>query len=435
MTRDAFCRDCLEHVLPAARRCPACLSPRVLRHPELGALSIAHMDCDAFYASVEKRDDPSLADRPLIIGGGRRGVVATACYIARMSGVHSAMPMFQALKLCPDAAIVKPQMEKYVAVSRRIRALMEELTPLIEPLSLDEAFLDLSGTERLHGTIPALTMARLARRIESEIGVTVSVGLSDCKFLAKIASDLDKPRGFSVIGRGEALDFLAPRPVGTIWGVGAALAGKLERDGLRVIADLRAVSPEDLMARYGSMGTRLHGLAHARDTRTVNPREAPKSISSETTFSQDISALEDLDAHLWLLCEKTSARCKAKGYAGRTLTLKLKTADFRLITRSQSLSAPTQLADAIYRGGREMLEKAREGRAFRLIGIGVSSLSAAGEASDGSVDLFDPQAPMRARAERAVDALRARYGADAVEKGRGLSKRKPRENTDPDPDE
>jgi len=416
---DAFCRDCLASA-GSARRCPACLSPRLLRHPELAALSIAHMDCDAFYASVEKRDDPSLADKPLIIGGGKRGVVSTACYIARMSGVHSAMPMFKALKLCPDAVVVKPTMEKYVTVSRQIRAMMEELTPLIEPLSLDEAFLDLSGTQRLHGTIPALTMARLARRIQDEIGVTVSVGLADCKFLAKIASDLDKPRGFSVIGRAEALDFLGPRPVGTIWGVGAALAAKLERDGLRLIADLRAVPPEDLMARYGSMGRRLHDLAFARDIRTVNPREATKSISSETTFSEDIVALDDLDAHLWRLSEKVSARCKAKEYAGRTVTLKLKTGDFRLITRSHSLTAPTQLADTIYRAGREMLGKTAEGRAFRLIGIGVSGLTAAAETGGGSVDLFDPQAPLRAKAERAMDAVRARYGADAVEKGRGL---------------
>lgn len=406
-----------------ARRCATCRSPRLLHHAELGALSIAHMDCDAFYASVEKRDDPSLVDKPLIIGGGKRGVVSTACYIARMSGVHSAMPMFKALKLCPDAVVVKPTMDKYVAVSRQIRALMEELTPLVQPLSLDEAFLDLSGTEKLHGGIPALTMARLARRIEEEIGVTVSVGLSDCKFLAKIASDLDKPRGFSVIGRAEALDFLGPRPVGTIWGVGASLASKLERDGLRRIEDLRAVAPEDLMARYGSMGKRLHDLAFARDTRTVNPREATKSISAETTFSGDIADIDLLDGHLWRLSEKVSARCKAKGYAGRTMTLKLKTGDFRLVTRSHSLTAPTQLADVIYRAGREMLNKAGEGRAFRLIGIGVSGLSSAEETGDGSVDLFDPQAPLRAKAERAMDAVRARYGADAVEKGRGLARK------------
>ncbi len=416
----AFCRDCLTPVSAGERRCAVCQSPRILRHPELGELSIAHMDCDAFYASVEKRDDPSLADKPLIIGGGKRGVVSTACYIARISGVHSAMPMFKALKLCPDAVIVPPKMDKYVAVSRQIRAMMEELTPLIEPLSLDEAFLDLSGTERLHGAPPALTMARLARRIEEEIGVTVSVGLSDCKFLAKIASDLDKPRGFSVIGRGEALDFLGPRPVGTIWGVGAALAAKLKRDGLHLIEDLRAVSPEDLLARYGSMGTRLHHLAFARDTRTVNPREKPKSISSETTFSEDIVDIDLLDAHLWRLSEKTSARAKAKGHAGRTVVLKLKTKDFKLITRSHSLGGPTQLADAIYRAGREMLDKAHEGRALRLIGIGISSLSDAAETGGEATDLFDPDAPRRAKAERAMDALRDRFGADAVEKGRGL---------------
>ncbi len=414
-----FCRDCLTPADTVTGRCENCHSPRILRHSELETLSIAHMDCDAFYASVEKRDDPTLADRPLIIGGGKRGVVSTACYIARIYGVRSAMPMFKALKLCPDATVLRPDMAKYVTVSRQIRAKMAALTPMIEPLSLDEAFLDLTGTQRLHGTPPSLTMAQLAREIQRDIGVTVSVGLSDCKFLAKIASDLDKPDGFSVIGRGEALDFLAPRPISAIWGVGAALAAKLRGDGIQTIADLRPIPLTDLIARYGSMGQRLHHLAFARDSRRVDPSERPKSVSSETTFSEDISDPDTLDAYLWHLTEKTSARCKAKALAGKTVVLKLKTSDFRTITRSHTLDAPTHLADTIYRAATVMCANVIENKSFRLIGVGVSNLS---DAADGvalpETDLFDPQALTRAKAEQAMDKVREKFGADAVEKGR-----------------
>src|SRR3990167_575943 len=185
-----FCRDCFSPVPEGAERCPACRRPRLLFHPELHALSVAHMDCDAFYAAVEKRDNPELQDKPLIVGGGQRGVVSTCCYIARIRGVRSAMPMFKALAACPDAVVVKPDMRKYAAVARDVRTLMRDLTPLVEPVSIDEAFLDLSGTERLHHASPAVSMGRLAKRIEEEIGITVSVGLSHNKFLAKMASDL-----------------------------------------------------------------------------------------------------------------------------------------------------------------------------------------------------------------------------------------------------
>ena len=414
-----FCRDCLAPAPDAATRCPACRSSRLLRHPELGSLSIAHVDCDAFYAAVEKRDDPSLRDRPVIVGGGRRGVVTTACYIARIDGARSAMPMYQALKLCPDAVVVRPDMAKYAAVSREIRARMEALTPAVEPLSLDEAFLDLSGTERVHGEPPARALARLARAIREEIGITVSVGLSHCKFLAKIASDLDKPRGFSVIGRAESVDFLDPLPVSAIWGVGGTLGRKLKADGLLTVGDLRRAEEATLIRRYGSMGRRLHALSHARDARRVDPRSPAKSISNETTFGEDIGARDLLEAHLWRLSEKVAARCKAKGVEGRTVTLKLKGPDFRLLTRARTLDAPTQMADAIFRSARASLAGVGEGRAWRLIGVGVSALSAAAEDTGGAAtDLFDPDAPRRAQAERAVDRIRARFGDAAVRKGR-----------------
>jgi DNA polymerase-4 len=378
------------------------------------------MDCDAFYASVEKRDDPSLAEKPLIVGGGRRGVVSTCCYIARMAGVRSAMPMFKALKLCPGAVVVRPRMEVYAGVSRQIRAMMEALTPLVEPLSLDEAFLDLSGTERLNGAPPALTMARLAARIEREVGITVSVGLSHNKYLAKVASDLDKPRGFSVIGRAETLDFLAPRPVRSIWGVGAALAARLERDGLHVIADLRPLGPERLVARYGAIGQRLHELSMGIDHRRVDPDQPTKSISSETTFEEDIAEKDRLIGHLWRLAVQTSDRAKAKGLAGGTVTLKLKCADFRSLTRQERLEAPTSLADEIYRHGEALLAKTLDRAPFRLIGIGLSDLAPLDPEAVPEPDLFEPDLASRRQAEAATDRIRARFGKQAIIRGRAL---------------
>ena len=233
--KHGFCRDCLSRQHGPVSRCAACGSPRLARHDELYALHVAHIDCDAFYAAVEKRDRPELRDRPVIIGGGKRGVVSTACYIARINGVRSAMPMFKALEACPEAVVIKPDMEKYVSVGRQVRAMMQALTPLVEPVSIDEAFLDLAGTERLHGLPPALVLARFSRDVEKEIGISVSAGLSYCKFLAKVASDFRKPRGFSIIGRAEAVGFLAEQPVTLIWGVGKAFAAVLERDGIRPI--------------------------------------------------------------------------------------------------------------------------------------------------------------------------------------------------------
>src|SRR5436309_5885970 len=264
----AFCRDCLRDT-GDAQRCPACFSPRILRHAELDTLTICHVDCDAFYATIEKRDDPSLADKPLIIGGGKRGVVATACYIARTFGIHSAMPMFKARKLCPHATVISPDMAKYVRVGREVRKLMFDLTPQVEPLSIDEAFMDLTGTERLHGMSPAQSLACFSRRIETAIGITVSIGLSANKFLAKIASDMDKPRGFAVLGKDEAAAFLSPKPVGFIWGVGKVSAARLQRDGYNTIADLQRADETALMKRYGVEGRRLWRLSRGIDDRSV----------------------------------------------------------------------------------------------------------------------------------------------------------------------
>ncbi|WP_343080707.1 DNA polymerase IV [Ostreiculturibacter nitratireducens] len=413
-----LCRDCLT-TFDAGSRCPACRSPRTVSHPELLTLSIAHMDCDAFYASVEKRDDPSLRDRPVIVGGARRGVVSTACYLARIKGVRSAMPMFQALKLCPEAVVIKPRGSHYAEVSRHIRALMDELTPAVEPLSLDEAFLDLTGTERLHHARPAVLLARLARRMETELGLTASIGLSHNKFLAKIASDLDKPRGFSVIGRADTATFLKGKPVRLIWGVGAATQAALEGAGIRTFDDLLRWDRKDLGHRFGAMGDRLYHLARGEDRRRVSAHEPIKSISNETTFDEDISDRDLLDGHLWRLSEKVTDRAKARGLAGRTVTLKLRRANFAILTRRETLREPTQMAGTLYRAARELLDHVTEPGPFRLIGVGLSDIVPEAEA-DLTGDLLDPGAAKRARAERAADRIRARFGSDAIVKGRSL---------------
>lgn len=413
----AFCRDCLSDAADGARRCKVCGGHRILAHDELDRLAIAHLDCDAFYAAIEKRDDPSLIDKPVIIGGGVRGVVSTACYIARMSDVKSAMPMFQARKLCPNAVVIKPSMAKYAEAARAVRSLMKALTPLVEPLSLDEAYLDLSGTERLHGATPAKTMAKLALAIEKEIGITASIGLSHNKFLAKLASDLDKPRGFAVIGQAEAKMFLRDKPVSFIRGAGQALVAKLAKDGITRIGQLQDADARTLAARYGSAGLWLHRLANAEDTRTVDPAGEMKTISSETTFSQDIAEPDALERILWRQAERVSARAKALELGGRTIVLKLKTADFRLRTRSASLKAPTQLADRIFRIAREALLREADGTAFRLLGVGLANLAGQDQCDPG--DLVDKDLAKRAAAEHAVDQLRSKFGTDTVGKGRG----------------
>jgi DNA polymerase-4 len=418
----ALCRACVTafDAAPGARqRCPSCGSPRVVSHPELFSLSIAHMDCDAFYASVEKRDNPEIRDKPVIIGGGRRGVVSTACYIARIRGVRSAMPMFQALKLCPEAVILRGRMEVYAEVSRQIRALMEELTPAIEPLSLDEAFLDLTGTARLHGAPPAILLARLTKAMQSELGITGSIGLSHNKFLAKLASDMDKPQGFSVIGRAETLDVLAQKPVGVIWGLGAAGQAALAETGIRTIADLRRWDRDDLIRRFGSQGMRLWHLARGEDARPVSRDRAVKSISNETTFSGDIAETEILDGHIWRLAEKVSDRAKANDLAGRTVTLKLKRNDFRTLTRRITLPDGTQTADRLYRAARGLFDAMDHPKPYRLLGVGLADLIPA-QAADREGDLLDPSEAARREAERATDRIRARFGPDAILKGRAL---------------
>jgi DNA polymerase-4 len=411
-----ICRDCeAGDDTREGERCARCGSPRLLRHPELDQLTIAHVDCDAFYAAVEKRDNPALRDVPVIVGGGTRGVVGTACYIARTYGIRSAMPMFKALKACPHASVVRPNFERYSAAGRQVRELMLELTPLVEPISIDEAFLDLTGTERVHGASPARTLVRFVRKVEREIGISVSVGLSYNKFLAKIASDQEKPRGFSVLGRADALDVISPRPVGILPGIGKQTEARLQRAGLILVRDLRDRSPADLARLLGRDGERLARLARGEDARRIEPRRDTKSVSAETTFNTDVARYEELEPILWRLCEKVSLRLKRSSLAGRSVVLKLKDRDFRLATRTRSGMPATQLAKRLFEPARAMLREEADGTFYRLIGIGASDLCDAEEADRG--DLADLHLAEEVKVEAAIDRIREKFGAGAVQKG------------------
>ena len=410
----AFCRDCFWQGERPVARCPTCASPRIVAHEELSSLAIAHMDCDAFYASVEKRDRPELRDVAVIVGGGKRGVVTTCCYIARIKGVRSAMPMFKALQACPEAVVIKPDFAKYREASRQILGLAGELTPLIQNLSLDEAWMDLSGTERLHGAPPAISLAKLQARVEAQVGVTVSIGLAANKFLAKVASDLDKPRGFSVIGA-EAQGFLAQRPVRILPGVGPAMVSSLEKAGYRTVGDLARADLKDLAERFGAYGLRLSDLAHGRDSRPVNPSEQRKGISAETTFFEDLYRLSDLEDVLAELCEKVGRHARSSGLAGRVVTLKLRTTDFRIVTRRRTIPLPTQTARTMFQVGRELLAAEATGKPYRLIGIGIADLVDAGSVED---DFFGGDERRALAGEKTLDAIRARFGAGAVTSGR-----------------
>lgn len=422
-----LCRDCLAELTDAPDgTCPCCGSARVLRHPELGLLTLAHIDCDAFYAAIEKRDNPKLADKPLIVGGGKRGVVSTACYIARRFGVRSAMPMFRARQLCPQAVVIPPNMTKYSDVSHQVQEIFLEATPLVEPVSLDEAYLDLSGTDAVHRRSPAATLARIARRVEQELEITVSIGLSYNKLLAKLASEMDKPRGFGVIGRAEAAAYLAARPLRVLPGIGSVMAQRLEADGFRSLADLQAAPPAELARRYGAHGARLADLARGVDERTVEPDRPAKSISAETTFESDLADGEALRAELWPLCEQVARRLKRADLAARVVVLKLRTAAFKILTRRRSLAGPTQLADDLFRVAAPLLEREvalHKGRRFRLIGVGVHDPVAA--QAPATLDLFAAgDHAKRAALEKAMDAVRDRFGTRAIGLGRGLPPRR-----------
>ena len=418
MESNQLCRKCLT-LFEKLERCPSCGSPMIISHPELLTLNIAHMDCDSFYASVEKRDYPELVDKPVIIGGGRRGVVSTACYIARIRGVHSAMPMYRALKLCPDAVIIKPRMKLYAEVSLEIRKMMLELTPAVEPISLDEAFLDLGGTQRLHKKPPAVLLAELTNRIKNELGLTGSIGLSHNKFLAKVASDLNKPNGFSIIGKQETEKFLFNQPVNILWGVGAATKEKLGALGIRTLSDLLRWEESDFIRKFGTSGKRLKALASGKDNRRVMAERLIKSISNETTFGQDILKHEILIGHLWRMCEKVSDRAKSREIAGKVGVIKLKTDKHRLITRRLTFKEPTNMADRLFNALEPLLKSEIKEVKFRLLGVTLTDLCDQ-KYADLTGDLLDPNAQNREKAELATDKIRRKFGVNAIIKGRSL---------------
>ncbi|MFC7477305.1 DNA polymerase IV [Dankookia sp. GCM10030260] len=417
----ALCRDCFLGVPEDRARCPHCGSRRVVRHAELLGLTVAHVDCDAFYASVEKRDRPELLARPVIVGGGHRGVVSACCYIARTSGVRSAMPMFKALRLCPDAVVIKPEMAKYVAAARQIRELMEALTPLVQPLSIDEAVLDLAGTAALHKAPPAAVLARFARAVETQVGVTVSIGLAPNRLLGKLAAERDKPRGFAVVGAAEAAAWLAPQPVTVLPGVGPALARRLEAAGFTRLGQLASLDAREAARRFGEEGPGLAARARGEDSRRIDPARETKSVSAETTFDADLADLAALEAPLWRLCEKLGRRLKEKELAAAGVVLKLKTAGFAQRTRNTRLPIPTLLPEVLFAAARPLLAREADGTAFRLIGIGAQPLAPAAGADRG--DLADPGAPKRAARWQAVEAVRAKFGEAALGLGRGLKGR------------
>ena len=410
---DGLCRDCYQ---PAGAACP-CGGQRIVRHPELFQLAIAHIDCDAFFASVEKRDRPELAGRPVLVGGGQRGVVAAACYVARMYGVRSAWPMFKALKACPDAVVIRPDFAKYAEASRAVRALMAGLTPLVQPLSIDEAVLDMRGTAALHGAPPAAMLARFAASVEAKLGLTVSIGLAPNRLLAKIAAGRDKPRGFAVLGA-EARGILASEPVRLLPGVGPALERKLHALGITHLAHLQALDDRAAQARLGEDGPALARRARGEDARPITAERDTKSISAETTFDADLTLGAELERHLWRLAEKLGRRLREQGFSAGGVVLKLKTSRFASRTRAARLSSPTVLPEMLFAAARPLLARETDGTAFRLIGIGAFPLLPGAEADRG--DLADPDAPRRAAAQAAVDALRARFGDAAIGRGRGL---------------
>lgn len=414
----SLCRDCDTHVSETIDTCSSCGSYRVISHPELETLAIAHVDCDAFFAAIEKRDNPDLKHKPVIVGGGKRGVVTTCCYIARLNGVRSAMPMFKALKACPEAVVVRPRREAYSEASKQIRKKFEALTPKVQMISVDEGFMDLSGTTRVSKAYPAQSLNRMARAVERDVGITISIGLSTNKFLAKTASELDKPRGFAMISQSEAEDLLAPKPVGFLHGVGKQLAKKLERDGYRLVSDLQTSEARDLIRRYGETGLWLHQRSHGIDNRPVRTDGLRKSVSAERTFSTDIASHAILEDRLWEVCEETATRAKRHSVEGSTITLKLKTKNFKTLTRSTTLPASTNLANAMFRVTKPLLEREiQAGRAYRLIGVGLSHLQ---DARWDTRDLIDPGIEKRAKAERASDAARSKFGDASVVTGRAV---------------
>ena len=426
-----LCRACLGSgyvgMAERPKSCIECGSEALVLHDELFSLSLAHIDCDAFYCSVEKRDNPTLADRPVIVGGEQRGVVAAACYIARRYGIRSAMSTWQAKRACPELVIIKPRMAVYQTIGRQIREMMLALTPLVQPLSIDEAFLDLAGTQKLHHASPALSLARLQKHIKAELGLTVSIGLAANKSLAKIASDQDKPNGFYVIGAAEAKSWLEKRPASLLFGLGKSQMAKLKAAGVNTCGDIVNLPAGRQHSLFGSDALRLVNLASGIDERPVVPHSRAKSISSETTFSTNISELDMLLAKAEILSAKVSRQLKAKRRAAIRVTVKLKFPTHRLITRSRMLAAPSQMHHDIFAAATDLLRaETGNGKSYRLLGVGVElseqDIAEADAAPTSLLDLVDEGRQKKNKLEVVIDQLHEKLGDDVVKTGRQLKK-------------
>lgn len=378
---------------------------------------ILHVDMDAFFAAVEQRDNPALRGKPVIVGGSPtgRGVVLTASYEARVFGCRSAMPMAQALRLCPQALIVKPNGAAYREASAKVRAVFEQFTPLVQPISIDEAFLDVTGSQRLFGDGPTI-----ARQIKDEIfaatTLTASVGVAPNKFLAKLASDLQKPDGLVIVPPDDVQGFLDPLPVGRLWGAGPRTLAKFERLGLRTIGDVRKVGEPELRRAFGDMGAHFYRLATGGDDRPVTPDRAAKSISHERTFASDIRDLDWLRGELQEHVEQVAARLRRHERLARTVVLKIRDPEFRTITRSSTLDRATDRTDLLWNAAAALYDAwlQRGGHPVRLLGVGVSQLT---EPKNQQLSLFDqPQDDRRRRLDAAVDQIRTRFGKDAVKR-------------------
>ena len=381
---------------------------------------ILHVDMDAFYASVELRDDPSLAGLPVVVGGSPtgRGVIAAASYAARKFGIHSAMPASQAIRACPAAIFIKPRMEHYAAISKQIREIFFRFTSLVEPLSLDEAFLDVTGSERLFGD--AATIGReIQRLIFSELGLAASVGVAPNKYLAKVASDLEKPNGFVVVDPDGIEDFLDPLPIARVWGVGPKTAIKFKSFGVERIGQIRKLPRDTLDRAFGLNSEHFWCLARGLDTRAVVPDRVAKSVSHETTFSVDIHSVDALKAWLLELTEQVARRLRRHDIVGHTVHVKIRFGNFQTITRSKTISTPTQTTQVLWETASQILAAAPlEGRGIRLLGMGVSNLSTDGKKQQG---LFDQEEKVKAtRMDEAADSIRDRFGSAAVKRASSL---------------
>lgn len=382
-----------------------------------GERVILHLDMDAFYAAVEQRDNPGLRGKPVLVGGDPRGrgVVSTASYEARPFGCRSAMPMSQAIRLCPQAIIVRPRMQRYVEVSQQVFEILETVTPLIEPLSIDEAFLDVTGSQRLLGDGP--TIARdIRRRVQERTQLTASVGVAPSKFVAKLASDLKKPDGLVIVRPGEVLDFLADLPLSRLWGAGPVTQRKFDSLRIRTFGDARRLTEKEWIAAFGELGVRFHYLVRGEDVRAVVPDHEARSLSHENTFAVDLSDLEFLRAELLEYTDRVASRLRRHGLEARTVALKIRRPDFHTITRRATLPAATSSTDLLWNAAAALFDTwAAAPHPVRLLGVGVSHIAPAGE---HQLTLFDGAATERRRAFDAVtDQIRERFGPSAAQRG------------------